>query len=179
MSCPPPIHLSRCLAIVDNPLPLVFAGVARGADQDYLAEKILTLPGVKWSVMQDVADHFARKWTGYKRWEAGRIWRRSLESWSMIDGELLVSGVDVYSLPPDRALNVLLAIWRKSLSGDQKKWAQWVHEVQAPPPRAIKKAALAKPAAEKANKYLELMALQDNMDTAAPPTVSDSEIVYE
>lgn len=178
MECPPARELAGVLAHLDSPLPLIFAGTDTHG-RNYLAEKILTPPSVEWSVLGDVADFFAKEWTGYDRWISGRIWKRSLEAWSMIDGELLVSGVDVFDLPADRAVNALLAIWRRLLSGDPTKWKQWIHEVQAPPPRAVKKAALAKPAAERSNKFMELMAVQDELDGSVRPAAADSEIVVE
>ncbi|OLT33677.1 hypothetical protein BJF84_21315 [Rhodococcus sp. CUA-806] len=61
------------------------------------------------------------------------IWRRGLANWSDIDGELSSHGVDLMTLPPDRATNTvqrLLSLWVRE---DKQAREAFQMELSTPP----------------------------------------------
>lgn len=120
----------------DNPLGFVIAGLDDRAMLNHLFSGILQ-HRVRELDLQRVADAIARAWFGWHRWEARRLWDQALEMWPHIDGALLTAGVDIETLPPDRATNAIFGVrmrwWREG--EDAEGLDKWISTLTAQPMR--------------------------------------------
>ena len=94
--------------------------------------------------IDDAADQLVEKIVGWKRWEAAYLWTRTLQSWSIIDGDLMAAGVDLTRLPPARATNPAFSWWRRNLGRDETEWKRFMRDLQREPRRILEREA-AKP----------------------------------
>ena len=130
--CPP---LRTAVAFLTNPSPVpLVVGTMRSRDVGHLYEAVFTGTPTEKHMLDIVADHLGECWFGRPRWEAQRLWQQTLGAWATIDGELLLRGINVMELPPPRATNVVMAVWRKLLAGSQD-WDMWITKLTAEPLR--------------------------------------------
>ncbi|NMO00833.1 hypothetical protein HH308_06350 [Gordonia sp. TBRC 11910] len=129
----PPLRTAVALLTHPSPVPLV-VGTMGPADADRLYESVLCGWPSESGMLDIVADHLGETWFCRPRWEAQRLWQQTLGAWGTIDGELLLRGINVMDLPPARATNVVMAVWRKLLGGSND-WEPWIAKLTATPLR--------------------------------------------
>lgn len=120
----------------DNPLGFIIAGLDDRPALNRLFAAIVQ-HRVRESDLQPIADAIARAWFGWHRWEARRLWDQALEMWPHIDGALITTGVDIETLPPDRATNAIFGVrmrwWREG--EDAEGLEKWINALTTQPMR--------------------------------------------
>lgn len=139
----PPLRAALGVLLMDEPwpdcpLPFLIAGLDDVPALNELVAGIIT-HRVRETDLNPIADALAYSWFGWKRWEARRLWEQALGMWPHIDGALITSGVDIETLPPDRATNAIFGIrmrwWREGEDGEGLE--KWINALTAEPMRVI------------------------------------------
>lgn len=130
----PDIRVIVGLLLAPSPVPMLLGTTDDTDDADWLSHKILAPDGgMPDDLLELIADGIAETYFGRPRWQARVIWRRGLANWPDIDGELSSHGVDLMSLPPDRATNTvfrLLSLWIRE---DKQAREAFTSELSTPP----------------------------------------------
>lgn len=129
------------LLLADDPIPVLLQ-LTHPADRWRIIIAVLT--GEMWlsaALCDDVVDAITDRMLGVSRWTAERMWRRSLESWTLIDAELLIAGIRVEELPPARATAVVFGVWRRLHAGNPDGWDRLVDGWLRPPARQLRREA--------------------------------------
>lgn len=92
-------------------------------------------------ILHEIADGLTLQLFGQPRWTVQRLWREALGGWRELDAELLGRGVDVMTLPPDRATNVVFGVLRSWRTGEPRRVNEWVRSLAAPPARVLNTAS--------------------------------------
>lgn len=138
---PDTVTLARVVAIPDNRgagLWVTFACTAVPDHQVLLSALVDHHRPLTLGDCDRIADMLVERITGWKRWEASRLWAQTIGAWPIIDGELLGRGVDLAALPPDRATNVAFGWWRAMLGKAKSgEWERWLRDLEREPRRVI------------------------------------------
>ncbi|WP_411815662.1 hypothetical protein [Gordonia sp. SND2] len=110
------------------------------ADRSVIIESIL-VDGTDLDVLDDVADTLVEKLIGWKRWEATFVWRKTIEAWPIVDGDLASRGVDITAIPPARATNTAYSWWRQNLGRDEQAWKKFTRDMTREPRRILEREA--------------------------------------
>lgn len=123
-------------------LHVVMALCPRRVDRVWLLSRIAAPHStVTLEVLHLVADRLIRSILGMERWTAEELWRATMANWSVLDGDMLLDGVDVIELPPARATSVVLALWRRRFRHDSDGWRQFQRAIEKEPRREVRRQA--------------------------------------
>lgn len=135
----PPQQLAVGLLMLDEPqeewpLPLALYALADRDDQNRLMRALAT-GGLRLNDLHLMADGVVREWFRQPRWTARAIWREFLDNYSRADGDLLLAGVDLETLPVHRATNVLLSLFVKWYRHDEDAMSAFIQRCTLQPRR--------------------------------------------
>ncbi|SNS58062.1 hypothetical protein [Rhodococcoides kyotonense] len=130
----PELRVLVGLLLASSPVPMLMGTCGDSVDADWLAGRIVDPDSKITDDMLDrIADGIADAYFARPRWQAQVIWRRGLNSWMDIDGELSGRGIDLMVLPPDRATNIVYRILMDWVREDKRAREQFVAELSTPP----------------------------------------------
>lgn len=142
---PSTIDLVQALLVPDEPgntsgLFVVMAFCPDGVSWQRLATAMFRPgSGVTLDLLQAIADRIFETHLGLPRWVASRLWRQAAGSWMLVDGEMQLRGLDVLTMPFDRATNAIYALIRSWQTGDKATHDRWQREINTPPLREIER----------------------------------------
>lgn len=95
---------------------------------------------VDLDTLQVMADRIVETHLGIPRWVAARLWQQAYGSWMLVDGEFTMRGVDVLTLPAQRATHAVYALLRNWRSrGKEDELRAWQRKLETPPLREIQR----------------------------------------
>ncbi|OZE95086.1 hypothetical protein CH302_19290 [Rhodococcus sp. 15-2388-1-1a] len=129
-----PLRVVVGMLLADSPIPMILGTTEDPAVSDVIAKMIVDIDGgITDELLELIADGIAEAYFARPRWQAAVLWRRAIEAWPDIDGELTGRGVDIMELPPDRATNVVFHLLMARVAEDKNARAALVSELQAAP----------------------------------------------
>lgn len=122
------------MLLADSPIPMILGTTEDPDVSDVLAKMIVDIDGgVTDELLELIADGIADVYFARPRWQASVLWRRTIEAWPDIDGELTSRGVDIMELPADRATNVVFHLLMSRVAEDKNARTALVTELQSAP----------------------------------------------
>lgn len=95
---------------------------------------------VDLDTLQVMADRIVETHLGIQRWVAERLWQQAAGSWMLVDGEFTMRGIDVLTLPAQRATHAVYALLRNWRSrGKEEELRAWQRKLETPPLREIQR----------------------------------------
>ena len=123
-----------------SPVDIVLRTLRDLEDQQFLYLEIMDPESrVATDLLQDIADALVAEWFDMPRWTVQEIWWRVLGSWSDVDGELTMRGVDLLSLSPPRATATAKALLLKWASMDKDRAEALQRDLTTEPLRILRK----------------------------------------
>jgi hypothetical protein len=123
---------------------LVLGTCASNVDANRIANRILDVDGgVSDDLIETIADRIAEAYFGRPRWQATVIWRRAMDRWYDVDGDMLSRGVDLMTLPPDRATNVVRKFLIDAARDDKVAMQRLSDALSSPPADVLMRVAKA------------------------------------
>lgn len=132
------------------------------------------LPLVQFGHLDEIADALVDAIIGLPRWTATAIWKDTLGAWPLVDGELQARGINLMDLPPHRAMNAVIGVWRNFYQGGEG-FGKWWEKVSREPARVLIRELERDDDESAATDFQALMALSQGVQAA--PHVVDSEVV--
>jgi hypothetical protein len=132
------------------------------------------LPLVQFDLLDEIADTLVARIVGIPRWTATAIWKETLGAWPLVDGELQARGINVTDLPPHRATNAVIGVWRGFYSGGDG-FSKWWDKMNREPTRVLIRELEREDDESAANDFAAVMALSQGVQAA--PRVEDSQVV--
>ncbi|AXQ60644.1 hypothetical protein SEA_ALI17_28 [Gordonia phage Ali17] len=91
------------------------------------------------AVLDSIADRLFETHIGVPRWVAQRVWQQAYGSWTLVDGEMQLRGLDLLSMPMQRATTAVYALIRSWHTNDDEQLKRWTRKVETPPLREIRR----------------------------------------
>ncbi|QPO17105.1 tail assembly chaperone [Gordonia phage Lilbeanie] len=134
-----------------------------------LAEILLpTETGLTFGRLHRIADRLVETQLGLTRWRAQRLWEQAVGMWSELEGELLLSGLDLLALDPRQATNVVFAQLRKWISdADERK--KWYRDLDKEPTREIRRLIEEEVPDEIPGQFDQMMAMNERRKRSGQP----------
>lgn len=95
---------------------------------------------VDLDTLQVIADRIVETHLGIPRWVAARLWQQAAGMWMLVDGELTLRGIDVFTMPAQRATHAVYALLRGwHAKGEKDALRNWQRKLDTPPLREIRR----------------------------------------
>ncbi|QGJ95814.1 hypothetical protein J1770_gp28 [Gordonia phage EMoore] len=91
------------------------------------------------ALLDSIADRLFESHIGVPRWVAQRVWQQAYGSWTLVDGEMQLRGLDVLTMPMSRATTAVYALIRSWHTGDDDQLKRWTRKIETPPLREIRR----------------------------------------
>ena len=174
---PPTMELVQAMLIDNEACGMyVLSATMDRFDAMWLYRRIFEpdLPLLQFPVLDEIADVLVARIVGLPRWTATAIWKETLGAWPLIDGELQGRGINVIDLPPHRATNAVIGVWRGFYSGGDG-FTKWWDKMNREPTRVLIRELERDDDQAAANDFAAAMALAEGVQAA--PRVVDSQVV--
>ena len=136
----PPLVSLIGLVMSHSPVDIVLRTLRDVEDQQFLYLAIMDPESpIATGLLQDIADALVVEWFDMPRWTVQEIWWRVLGSWSDVDGELTMRGVDLMSLSPARATSTAKALLLKWASMNKDRAEALQRDLTTEPLRILRK----------------------------------------